>query len=63
MVVNPILREIFDPAGNTLPERNRTAIDNEFSSKLAIYSEIISIFSFFLLIDLILSHVSTNTEK
>ena len=48
MVVNPILHVRFDPAGNTLPERNRTAIDNEFSSKLAIYLEIISIFSFFL---------------
>ena len=57
MVVNPILSIRFDPAGNTLPERNRTAIDNEFSSKLAIYLEIISIFSFFLVIDLIFSHV------
>jgi hypothetical protein len=63
MVVNPILSVRFDPVGNTLPDRNRTAIDSEVSSRLAIYVEIISIFSFFLVIDLIFSHVLTNSEK
>jgi hypothetical protein len=53
----------FDPAGNTLPDRNSTAIDSEVSSRLDIYEEIISVFSFFLVVNLIFSHVSTKSEK
>jgi hypothetical protein len=36
IVLNPTLSVVVEPIGNALPDRNKTAIDKEVSSRLVI---------------------------
>jgi hypothetical protein len=53
----------FEPGGNTLLEKNRTAMGNDSLSRQARYSERILTFVFLLATACIFSQVSTKCEN
>ena len=63
MVLKPRFKFSLEPLGKMLPDKNRTTISNELSSRMERYAERMLTFSFLLVLERIFSQRSTKQEN